>query len=230
MLKGLLIFLITISSFAQQQNAGEILNNTKNKLESVQDYTVDINISIDMEFLRIPNVAAKVFFKQPDKMKMDSEDFAVLPKEGINFSPSKLLSGEYTALYIKADTLNKFMVDVVKIIPLEDSMGIVLSTLWIDSEQKIIRQIETTTKNRGTFQIELSYDEMEKFGLPSKMDFTFSVENMELPETMKMDIGGMKKPIGKISKNFKGNIVVTYSNYKINQGLEDSFFEKEEKK
>ena len=67
MLKGLLIFIITISSFAQQQNADEILNDTKKKLESVQDYIVDINISIDMEFLRIPNVAAKVFFKQPDK-------------------------------------------------------------------------------------------------------------------------------------------------------------------
>jgi len=149
----LLILLLTSTVNPQSNRAEQILENVKTKFESIEDYEVDISVMVDMEFLRIPKVTAKVFFKQPDKMKMDSDDFAVLPKEGVNFSPAKLLNNKYTAIYIKSDTLDKSNVDVVKIIPLDDSIGIVLTELWIDSEQKIIRMIETTTKNRGTFQI-----------------------------------------------------------------------------
>ncbi|MEN8192922.1 MAG: hypothetical protein ABFS12_08900 [Bacteroidota bacterium] len=228
MLKILMIFFTAINLSAQQKNADEILIDVKNKLESFQDYQVNLSIIVDMEFLRIPKVFAKAYFKQPDKMKIESDDFAVLPKEGVNFSPAKLLNNKYTAIYIKSDSLDQSSVDVVKIIPLEDSVGIILSTLWIDSEQKIIRMIETTTKNRGTFKIKLLYSGMEKYGLPSKMIFTFSVENIELPETLEMDVSGVKKPLGKIGKNIKGNIEIIYSNYKINQGLEDSFFEEKE--
>jgi outer membrane lipoprotein-sorting protein len=224
----LIILFTAFTLQAQQQNPDEILNNLKQRLDSFQDYEVDLSIKVDMEFLRIPNVVAKVYFKQPDKMKMESDDFAVLPKEGINFSPAQILKNKYSAIYIKSDTLNKSNVDVVKLIPLEDSVGIVLTTLWIDSQKKIIRKIETTTKNRGTFQIKLFYDLMEEYGLPAKMQFSFSTDNVEIPETLTMDAGVVKKPLGKISKNLTGNIEVTYTNYKINQGLEDNFFEKKE--
>jgi len=228
MLNFLMILFATTILQAQQHNPDEILEKVKSKLESFQDYQVDLSIKVDMEFLRIPNVFSKVYFKQPDKMKMESDDFAVLPKEGVNFSPAQLLQNDYSAIYVKEDTLDKNNVDVIKIIPLEDSLGIVLTTLWIDTQKDIVRKIETTTKNRGTFQIRLFYKSMEQYGLPASMIFTFSVENLEMPETLTMDAGGVKKPLGKISKNFTGSIIVTYSNYKINQGLEDSFFEEKE--
>lgn len=228
MLKFLLILFSTIILQGQQKNPDEILNDVKNKLESFEDYQVDLSIKVDMEFLRIPNVYSKVYFKQPNKMKMESDDFAVLPKEGVNFSPAQLLQNDYSAIYVKEDTLDNSNVDVIKIIPLDDSLGIILTTLWIDAQKKIVRKIETTTKKRGTFQIRLFYESMEQYGLPSSMIFTFSVENLEVPETLTMDAGGVKKPLGKISKNFTGNIVVTYSNYKINQGLKDSFFDEKE--
>ena len=77
----LIIFFISSILFAQTKNADEIITNVKNKFETVKDYQVDLKIEVDMEFLRVPKVSATVYFKQPDKMKMDSKDFAVLPKE-----------------------------------------------------------------------------------------------------------------------------------------------------
>jgi outer membrane lipoprotein-sorting protein len=230
MLNILILLFISVATFAQQQNADEILNDVKKKFESVKDYSVDLNIEVDMEFLRIPNVSAKAFFKQPDKMKIESEDYAILPKEGMNFSPTKLLNHKYSAIYVKADTLDNSNVDVVKIIPLEDSIGIVLSTLWIDTEKEIIRRIETTTKDRGSFQINLYYGEMEQYGLPQKMQFMFSTPQGKLPETLKNNKSFLKKPMDKLSENFEGNIIIKYSNYKVNTDLEDSFFEEKEKK
>jgi outer membrane lipoprotein-sorting protein len=219
-----IIFFISSILYAQTKNADEIINDVKNKFETVKDYQVDLKIEVDMEFLRIPKVSATVYFKQPDKMKMGSKDFAVLPKEGINFSPISMLNGKYTSIFIKEDTLEKHNVDVVKIIPLSDSTKIILTTLWIDSKNNVIRKVETTTKNKGTFIAKLDYNTMIKFGLPSEMNFIFNVEDPKLPEMMEMETGGIKKPLGKVSKNLSGKIKVIYSNYKVNEGIDDSFF------
>ncbi|MCB0745453.1 MAG: hypothetical protein KDC67_16215, partial [Ignavibacteriae bacterium] len=156
----LIIFFISSILFAQTKNADEIITNVKNKFETVKDYQVDLKIEVDMEFLRVPKVSATVYFKQPDKMKMDSKDFAVLPKEGINFSPISMLNGDYTSIYVKEDTLENHIVDVVKIIPLSDSTKIILTTLWIDTKNNVIRKVETTTKNKGTLIAKLDYDTM----------------------------------------------------------------------
>jgi outer membrane lipoprotein-sorting protein len=226
----ILILFITSSIFAQNKNADEIINKVKEKFESVKDYKVDLKIEVDMEFLRIPKVSAKVYFKQPDKMKMDSKDFAVLPKEGINFSPINMLNKNFTSIFVKEDTLQNSIVDVVKIIPLSDSSNVILTTLWIDSQNNVIRKVETTTKNRGTLIANLTYDKSLNYGLPSEMNFIFNVETPELPEMMEMDAGGVKKPLGKASKNLAGKIKVIYSNYEVNKGIDDSFFENEKDK
>lgn len=226
----LIIFFISSILFSQTKNADEIINNVKNKFETVKDYQVDLKIEVDMEFLRVPKVSATVYFKQPDKMKMDSKDFAVLPKEGINFSPISMLNGDYTSIYVKEDTLENHNVDVVKIIQLSDSTKIILTTLWIDTKNNVIRKVETTTKNKGTLIAKLDYDTMIKFGLPSKMNFIFNVEDPKLPEMMEMETGGIKKPLGKVNKNLSGKIKVIYTNYKVNEGIDDSFFVDEKKK
>lgn len=227
-----IIFILFITSFILPQNksADEILNQVKEKFESVHDYKVDLKIEVDMEFLRIPKVSATVYFKQPDKMKMDSKDFAILPREGINFSPINMLNGKFTSIYVKEDYIENVNVDVVKIIPLSDSANIILTSLWIDQQNHVIKKVETTTKNRGTLEAILTYDDMLKFGLPSLMNFSFNVETPELPEMMEFEANGVKKPMGKVSKNLAGNIKVTYSNYEVNKGIADSIFEKENEK
>ena len=55
-----MILLTAATLYAQQNNADEILVDVKNKLESFQDYQVNLSIKVDMEFLRIPNVFAIV--------------------------------------------------------------------------------------------------------------------------------------------------------------------------
>jgi outer membrane lipoprotein-sorting protein len=226
----LIILFLSSLIAAQDNDPNDILTEVKNKFEKVDDYEVKIKIVVDMEFLRIPNVSAKVYFKKPNKMKMESDDFAVLPKEGINFSPAELLNNDFSSIYVKSDTLNKSYVDVIKIIPLSDTSNIIISTLWIDKSHKVIRKVESTTKNRGTFSVNLFYDELISYALPSEMIFSFNVETPKMPETLEMEAGSIKKPLGKISKNLTGSIHVHYSDYKLNIGLDDSFFEEDQKK
>lgn len=213
--------------FSQQKNPNEIINDVKSKFNAVQDYKVNLKIEVDMKFLRIPKVSATVYFKQPDKIKMESSDFAVLPKEGINFSPISFLNEEFTAIYVKEDTLNNSKVDLIKIIPLSDSTNIILTTLWIDIENQVIKKVETTTKNRGTFIALLEYGKFIVYGLPDRMNFNFNIENPELNQMMDLEQSRMNKSKSRTNDKFSGSIIVEYNNYLVNQGMEDSFFVEE---
>lgn len=221
-----LITLILISnSFAQSKDADKILDDVKKKFDAIRDYEVDVNIKLDFEFVKMPDTKAKIYFKQPDKVKIDSKGFAMLPKQSINFSPSQLLKGDYTALYARSESLDGINTDVIKIIPNNDSADVILTTLWVDQTQKVIRKIETTGKRSGTAKVDLAYDD-KNLGLPSQIKFTL---NADLAETKK-EVPNQQENENENKRwrdrsNFAGNVTVTYSNYKINKGIPDNFFE-----
>lgn len=219
-----LIFIISLFilslNYGQQKDPLKILNAVKERFELIRDYEVDAEIKFDITSVKMPDSKIKIYFKQPDKFKIQSEGFVMLPKQGLNFSPSQLMKGDFTAIYVRSEILNNKKCDVVKIIPNSDTTDIILSTLWIDSFENVIRKIETTTKKTGTVRIELTY-EKENIGLPSNIKFTFGMnepQNMKKPQQQKENFGqGLRQ-------SHSGVVTVTYSNYKINKGIPDSIF------
>lgn len=231
MKKLLLILFISVSLFGQTKDPYKILDAVKEKFNNVKDYEVDATITVDVNFLRVPESKAKIYFKQPDKLKLDSEGFALLPKEGINFSPNKLLSGDFSTIYIKSDSLENHTVDVVKVIPTGDSAEVILTTLWVDSEMNVVRKIETTTKRNGTFEINLSYTESTYKFLPSEIKLMFSVSEMQIPKAISGELNNNEETGRRRKKDepMTGTVIVKYTNYKINRGLKDSLFENEKR-
>ena len=54
----IILFIIISAVPANSQDASKLLYEVKNKLELVNDYEVEIDVQVDMEFLRIPKVSA----------------------------------------------------------------------------------------------------------------------------------------------------------------------------
>jgi outer membrane lipoprotein-sorting protein len=229
-MKTYLISLLVILSslaYSQESDIRTLLDEVKSKFTEVDDYVVDAEITVDVNFLNVPKSIAKIYFKQPDKVKLDSEGFAMLPKQGMNFSPAKLLNIDYTAIYVKNEIVDNYQTEVVKIIPNDSNSDLILSTLWIDPDYKIIRKIESTTKNTGTNNIHLYYDEHLAIGLPNKVEFEFSIRNFQLPSSITMDFDSRPELPTDNQAEITGRVEVKYSNYKINEGIPDSFFEEE---
>lgn len=230
------IYLVLIISFTigkpfpQSKDPDKILNRVKDAFKMVEDYEVDIQIKIDVDFLKVPDSEAKLYFKQPNKIHVQSEKFALLPKQGLSFSPLDLLSGKYTALYEREDTVQNVLTSVVKIIPLGNNDDIILSTYWIDESRNLILRMESTKKPTGTFTIDFTYQKYdEQFELPSQMVFTFTVDRMMLSRGMDGQ-SDSDDDSDKKSDKTTGKVYITYSNYKVNQGLPDQLFENENKK
>ena len=214
---------------AQSKDPNEIINNVITNFNKVNDYLVDVNIKVDVEFIKVPETKAKIYFKQPDKVHLESEGFAMLPKNGLEFSPSSLLKKDYTAIYEQDVNLNGLKTSIVKIIPLGDQGDVILSTLWIDQKNNVIQKVESTTKTNGTFSIDFTYGADIKYPLPSKIVFSFNVDKMNIPATISGETNTEKQDKKKKSSDSrtKGQVVVNYSNYIVNKGVSDSIFEKD---
>lgn len=230
----MLSFFILFSTvfYAQTDDPYKIIEDIKTKYNSLNDYEVNAKIKIDVNFLKVPESKAIVYFKKPDKIKLRSEGFALLPKEGLNFLPEKFLKGDITAIFIKRDTLRADSAAILKIIPNSDSSDVVLSKLWIDTELKVIRKVETTTKERGTFTVDLFYGTEKEFGLPDSVKLSFNISNVPSPGTMMTDRSerNSSKRRKRFSGPMVGSVTVYYSSYKVNVGLSDELFEEESDK
>ncbi|MCL5029683.1 MAG: outer membrane lipoprotein-sorting protein [Bacteroidetes bacterium] len=222
MKKIFLLLWLPILVFAQSKNPDNIIHNLEHEFNKVKDYSVDVNIKVDVNFLKVPEMNAKIYFKQPDKIHIESEGFAMLPRDGLYTSPLSFLKNEYTAIYVRDEDVNGNNASVIKIIPLNDKGDLILTTLWIDLKRNVILKVESTTKTNGTFTLNLNYGD-SKYPLPSSMIFAFNADKMNLPQ-FPPDENNKKKN----SKMISGKVFISYSNYVVNKGIPDSVFEKKE--
>lgn len=228
-----ILFQITFFSavcVAQEFNPQPLLDSVKNKFNKVNDYTADIKIKVNVSFIKIPVKEGKLYFKKPNKIKLISKGFAMLPKRGMNFTFNELFEKKYNAIYIKNELINKANTYVIKIIPLDDSADILLATIWIDRKTQSIKKIDAVSKSNGNFVTLFAYPIISNpFDLPSQLTYTFDVQKATLPMGVTGDFGG-EKPKVKDIKPQKATLTISYANYKVNKGIADRFFIEEKTK
>lgn len=227
-MKILLNILLMLSFvFAQTKNSEDILKKVKNKFDLIKDYQADVIVKLEMESVKVPDTKAKVYFKQPNKYKIESDGFAMLPKQSMNFSPAQLLQGNYTSVYVRSEKIDNENYDVVKLIPNNDTTDIILSTMWVHSKKNIIHKVETTTKRGGTVQIDFTYD--DKFiSLPNELKFSFNLGEIKSQNQNEKNENQQQRIPS--SMRVRGSVIMKYSNYKVNVGLSDKIFDEKRNK
>ncbi|MBE0572174.1 MAG: hypothetical protein IH618_11575 [Ignavibacteriaceae bacterium] len=223
--------ILTAVICSQPKNPEAMLDKVKLEFEKVEDHQVDVKIKIDVDFLKMPDREATIYYKKPDKFHIDSENFAMVPKSGLNFSPLGFLNYKYTAFYERDDTVKGTPASVIKVIPLEGSAEIILSTLWVDIKRNIILKVESSRKPQGTFTVNLDYLKTSNgFWLPSSILFEFTIDGSGLPKRFGEEQDSKSnKEKDSAKKPDTGKVYLNYSNYRINIGLTDEFFESKNK-
>ncbi len=138
---------------AQDFNPQPLLDSIQVKFGGVKDYSADINIKVNVSFLKIPVKEGKLYFKNPDQLKLVSKGFAMLPKRGMNFTFNELFEKKYNVIYVKNELINKVKSYVIKIIPLDDNSDILLATLWLDRKTQTIIKVDAVSVT-GNFDAE----------------------------------------------------------------------------
>ncbi|HNP20987.1 MAG TPA: hypothetical protein PKM63_01870 [Panacibacter sp.] len=213
------------------QDMTELVNKVKAKLDLVNDYTADGNLKTDVTFIKAPAGKVKVYFKKPNKFRLKKDGgISILPKGGVSVNMNSLVTtGSFVALAAGETVVDGVNTKVVKLLPGDESSEIVLSTLYIDEVNLVVRKAVTTTKENGTYEIAMSYGKYINYGLPDKVVFSFNTKDYKLPKgiSLEFDDGQKSSDMEKL-KNRKGRVEITYNSYTINKGVDDAVFKKQD--
>jgi len=215
--------LIANHLFAQDS---ELVKKVKAKLDKVNDYTAQGKMKIDVSFIDAPESKVTVYYKKPERFKVKKDGgISILPKGGISINLGTLLANEdYDVVAGKDTRVNGVDTKVVKLLPRDENSDVILTTLYIEEKNLVIRKATVTTKENGSYEIELNYGKYIDWGLPDKVIFSFNTKDYKLPKgiTFEYEKGGKKT---EALKNKKGKVEITYSNYSINKGIDDKIFQ-----
>lgn len=222
----LIIILFLVECQLLAQSPEELINRIKAKLEMVSDYTAKGKLKTNVVFIKAPIASVKVYYKKPDKMKIVNEKgISFIPKGSVNINLAKFLSAAGNYEIVDAGKEANTGLRILKLLPTDENSDIVLSTLYIDEKAELILKAKNTTRDNGTYELEMSYGKYATFGLPDKVIFSFNTKDYKLPKgvTFDYDDGTEKKQEDNL-KNKKGKVEITYSEYLINKGVDDAFF------
>lgn len=213
---------LLLTSVGHAQTADELVKKVKAKMDKVNDYIATGKMKTDVVFIKAPVANIKSYYKKPNQFKIKRDGgISLLPKGGVSVNVSSLLlSDDYTAIDAGQTTINKQIVKIIKLLPLNENSDVVLTTLYIDEKNLLIRKASTTTKDNGTFDMEMLFGKYADWGLPDKVIFSFNTKDYKLPKGITLEYDdGSKKP--ELPKNKKGKVEISYSSYIINKGVTD---------
>lgn len=214
-----------LSSIAQEADA--LMKRVVDKLNTVSDYEAHGKLKTDIPFIKLPESDVVVYYKRPDKYRIKrQEGISVVPKGGITFNVNALVSEKsYTAVGSGTGTVDGKSVQIIRLLPVSDTSDIILSTLYIDKQEALIRKATTTTRNNGTYDMVFDYGKFARWGLPDKVIFSFNTKDFKLPKGVTLEYEtDTKPPPAQQQKNQQGKLEISYSEYTVNKGISDAVF------
>lgn len=224
---SIILFLFCSIKASAQQDINALLAKARATIESVNNYKATGRMKTNVAFLKVPIANVSVYFKKPNKLKVKSEKgISFIPKGAVSINLTNLTgTNQFTVIDAGTDKIAGKVVRVAKLLPTDDNSDVVLSTVYIDEATSLIKKAKTTTKDNGTYELEMTYGKYASFGLPDKIIFSFNAKDYKLPKGITFDFDdGKGATAADKMKGKKGRAEITFSNYIVNKGVEDALF------
>ena len=239
--KILFLFLLTNSNAFSNENPEYIIKKTDDQFREINNYQVDMVISIAIPAFRMPKKKYKVYFKQPDKIKVKSRGFGLLPKTGMFTSPienfSNLSNIRFSKNFSRTNPNEIMLVGDLVL----DSLALDVPNEYakltfkpsvdvkVDTQNWVITQVLTKIDTVKIMEINNFYDFVDdSFYMPIRSTVEYYVKDARLSKWINKDIGtimGNNHNMNIESEMVKGLISVNYAKYRVNRGIKDSIFE-----
>ena len=202
------------SSIAFTQNADPDLLSIKQRMDSIQQFSANLKLAVDISFINMPTKYATMNYTKGKPIKFASSDFVMLPKRGLDFSLNSLLEYSFITVPRGEEIRRGKKYKAINIIPTDNRADFSIALVLIDLHNNRIAETEINTKKDGTYNLIMNYENNSKI-LPSMVEVNFEIEKIKIPlnfmgkdtdiDRKKMKAEGMKT----------GKIFITVSNYVI---------------
>ena len=236
----ILLFLLYSFLFSDENKDDYYIRKTNEKFNEVNDYQVEMVIRVKVPAFRMPKKKYKVFYKKPNKIKIKSKGFGILPKTGLFTSPNDNFDNlkNITMIYdqdisnhviLKGDLI----VDSLKFDMPNEYSRITFDPIVevkIDTINWVIKNVTTKLDTLKLFQINNNYDIYnDKYYMPKESVVKYFIKDKKLFNWINKDasnvIGQGKELANRNDSIVEGTITVEYNNYKINKGIKDKIFD-----
>ena len=225
MKKSLSLFLIlSVSTVWGQITVAAIIDSVQSRFNRIQDYSVQIKLTVDMEKFRMPRKRINVYFKQPDKLKIESDGFAIVPRQGV--SVPVILDSLKALTLIGDEVIINRPCWVIKGLRREGNWQLNTS-VWVDKRDWVITQVISHLDTVEIARIQLDYTLVDQvFLLPVKTTVTVQAAPEMTAKLGHFDPDrqgdSIEQRVDKSVRN--GTIILEFSRYRVNRGIKDSFF------
>ncbi|MCL6519670.1 MAG: hypothetical protein K6T99_07525 [Armatimonadetes bacterium] len=214
---ALLIYILgCVQTVAGTLTAKQILEKAAANYDAVRDYVVEAKIKVESSTIHVPETAVKIYFKKPNKLYVESkEGFAIIPKQGLLVgNPVREIMAASKLSLVGTEFVDGCRCHVVKA-SYEREGRSVDTTLWIDNRRWLILRINSNPDWGPSTRMQLQYTKVaDKIWLPSR-----SYATIIIPPIPGSQAG--KKP----ATQKPAVIYMSFSNYRVNTGLNDKIFE-----
>jgi hypothetical protein len=233
--------LITALVLAQERpgtevksNPGQVFYEILKPYEQLNDYTAKIQAKVKMPGFRIPDFTAKLYFKKPDKFHIETKNFAPLPRNSGIFNPFLFDPGKNRITYRQVEVVNGIKAELYQVEPDEGETRIRYYHVWVGGSPKRILQVESYSFKGTKALVKPVYQTVQtgsgKWLLPEKvhvhLTFPEDVQSQDASSFAAKD-NPFSRSMAKIDDiPGEGDIYLSYSEWQINTGLDDSLFQK----
>ncbi len=239
-IKMILLILFNSFLFSNKNTENYIIRKTNEKFNEVNDYQVEMIIRLKVPAFRMPKKKYKVFYKKPNKIKIKSRGFGILPKTGLFTSPNDNFDNlKNITMFYDKDLTNHvilkgdLIVDSLKFDMPNEYSRIAFDPIVevkIDTINWVIKNVTTKLDTLKLFQINNNYEIYnDKYYMPNESIVKYFIKDKKLFNWINKDasnvIGQGKDLVNKNNSIVEGTITVEYKNYKINKGIKDKIFD-----
>lgn len=204
-----LAMLVTLAARpARALTAMEMVQRALAQTQRVEDYTADVTVTVESPSLQIPQRTVRVYYKRPDRVHVESDGIAVLPRDALLLGNlANQLSEETEASFNGAGVLGGRPVQCIKLAPRDAGPGTGRLLAWIDSERFLLLKSEIW---RGGAKM-----------LTARFDYVRVAGQYWMPQHIVTEIAAGAIP----GEDEGGRMELRFANYRVNTGLPDSIFE-----
>jgi hypothetical protein len=215
-----LVLILIMASVPGDPSGETILKNVELARAGISDFTVTLDIEAHMEQVSVPPMHVTMYFKQPDKVHFDGEGFAIIPKEAVTLNPTHLLK-RFTVERVERDTLNGEKEFKLSLRPNDERVRLRSVILYVHAERWTMDRLASTLPEGRALNADFTYQKIEGTWLPAALTVSFTaLKAAPAPQPAEEEApAAFRRPVLQ-----GGSVLIRYSGYRINTGLDDALF------
>lgn len=206
--------LMIMATALHAQQVDPVLTQIKQRLDSIGRFEVTVQMAVDIRHVNMPEKSAELTYEKGNSVHIESEDFVLIPKRGLDFGLLELYKYPFMTLNLGKVDFQGRPCELIKVIPTTDASDYSIATLWLDPRASRILKSQISTKKNGVFDITYQYAAPGDI-LPSRIRVDFLVNDIRIPLRFVGREAQVDKEQLKADPGQKGAITLRFSNYRV---------------